>query len=543
MRWRRMAQDEALWVPGTDHAGIATQNVVERLIAKEGKSRFDLGREAFLERVTEFVTETGGTILEQLRAIGSSCDWSRTAYTLLAGALARGARGVRAALRGWTDLSRTSRDPLVPALPHIAQRRRGRAARDARQAVSTCAMPRQMAPVSSITVATTRPETIPGDVAVAVNPQDERYRDLVGTKVLLPLVGIEIPVIADDYVDAAFGTGALKITPAHDPNDFEVGRRHKLPTPVVIDQAGFVRDVPDAEGRVPAELAGLDRFEARDADRRVAARLRRAREDRGAPEQRAPLLSMRDGDRAAAQRSVVRENGRSSRRPRSRPCETARSAFSPSGGKPCTSTGSRTFATGTSRASSGGDIAFRCGTATTCGGEADREPRGYLGVPALSVAPVRQDEDVLDTWFSSWLWPISTLGWPNESSPDLRGVLSDRHARHRAGDPLLLGRAHDHGRLPLRGPRALSHRVSHRHRARHAASQDVQVARQRHRSARRRRALRRRCAALHGDRGDGDGRRRDARSRQSRPVVRDRAQLRHEALEHRTLPADERGRW
>ena len=188
----------------------------------------------------------------------------------------------------------------------------------------------------SITVATTRPETIPGDVAVAVNPADERYRDLVGTKVLLPLIGIEIPVIADDYVDAAFGTGALKITPAHDQNDFEVGRRHKLPTPVIIDEVGNVREVADAAGRVPRELAGLDRFEARDRIAVAAARCGLARENGGAPEQRAPLLSLRDGDRAATLGSVVCEDGRRSRRRRCRRCATARSAFSRSDGRRCT---------------------------------------------------------------------------------------------------------------------------------------------------------------------------------------------------------------
>ncbi|MGH7623482.1 MAG: class I tRNA ligase family protein, partial [Gemmatimonadaceae bacterium] len=209
VRWRRMAQDEALWVPGTDHAGIATQNVVERLIAKEGLSRFDLGRDAFIERVQEFVAETGGTILEQLRAIGSSCDWSRTAYTFSPelsravretfvrlyeeGLVYRGHRVIHWCPRCLTSLSDEEAEP-----------------RETSGRLYYVIYPAADGSGRSITVATTRPETIPGDVAVAVNPADERYRDLVGTRVVLPLVGIEIPVIADDYVDASFGTGALK---------------------------------------------------------------------------------------------------------------------------------------------------------------------------------------------------------------------------------------------------------------------------------------------------------------------------------------------
>ncbi len=316
VRWRRMAQDEALWVPGTDHAGIATQNVVERIIAKEGSSRFDLGRAAFLERVTEFVAETGGVILEQLRAIGSSCDWSRTAYTFSPqlsravreafvrlyeeGLVYRGHRVIHWCPRCLTSLSDEEAEP-----------------RETHGKLYYVSYAAANGSGQSITVATTRPETIPGDVAVAVNPDDDRYRDLVGTMVTLPLVDIPIPVIADDYVDAAFGTGALKITPAHDANDFEVGRRHTLPAPVVIDEVGALREVADAEGRVPSALQGLDRFEARDRIAEMLRDSRRAREDGGASEQRAPLLSMRNCDRAATVGPVVREDG-DARGPRAR---------------------------------------------------------------------------------------------------------------------------------------------------------------------------------------------------------------------------------
>src|SRR4051794_20056184 len=237
IRWARMKGTEALWGPGTDHAGIATQKVIEKQLGDEGKTRFDLGREAFVQRTEGFVTATGGVILQQLKAIGASADWRRTAYTLSPelskavreafvrlyekGLIYRGYRVIHWCPRCLTSLSDEEAEPHEThgKLYYVSY-----AAADGSS--------------RSITVATTRPETIPGDVAIAVNPGDERYRDLVGTSVRLPLVGIEIPVIADDYVDAGFGTGALKITPAHDANDFEVGRRHELPTPVIIDQVG-----------------------------------------------------------------------------------------------------------------------------------------------------------------------------------------------------------------------------------------------------------------------------------------------------------------
>ena len=238
IRWARMRGAEALWVPGTDHAGIATQNVVEKLVASEGKTRFDLGREAFVKRTEAFVAETGGVILQQLRAIGASADWSRTAYTLSPELSRRRARGIRAAVRTRFDLSRSPRDSLVPALPHVAERRGSRVPRRDWANCTTSRIRWTGIRRAPLVIATTRPETMLGDVAVAVNPEDDRYRDLVGKFVRLPIVDRPIPVIADAYADPAFGTGVVKITPAHDANDFEVGRRHSLPMPVVIDEHG-----------------------------------------------------------------------------------------------------------------------------------------------------------------------------------------------------------------------------------------------------------------------------------------------------------------
>src|SRR5688572_18662731 len=220
VRWRRMAGDETLWVPGTDHAGIATQNVVEKLIWNtEGKTRFDVGRTDFVRRTEKFVAETGDAIQKQLEAIGSSCDWTRMAYTLspelsLAvreafvrlyekGLVYRGHRVIHWCPRCLTSLSDEEAEfhDTSGKLYHIRYPLSGEADR-------------------AIIVATTRPETMLGDVAVAVHPDDDRYRDLIGRTVVLPIANIEIPIIPDSYTDPTFGSGAVKITPAHDANDF-----------------------------------------------------------------------------------------------------------------------------------------------------------------------------------------------------------------------------------------------------------------------------------------------------------------------------------
>jgi valyl-tRNA synthetase len=429
IRWARMKQQEALWVPGTDHAGIATQNVVEKLIAKEGKTRFDLGREAFVKRTEAFVAETGGTILRQLRAIGASADWSRTAYTLSPelskavreafvrlyekGLIYKGHRVIHWCPRCLTSLSDEEAEfnEETGTLYHIGYRlaesrelnRAGGAAED------------------QLVIATTRPETMLADVAVAVNPKDKRYKALIGKTVTLPIVNIDIPIIADDYADPTFGTGVVKITPAHDANDFEVGRRHNLPMPVVIDEHGVMDAGPDTQvDRVPEFVRGDDRFVARK-------KIVKALQDAGAlvkTEQHQhsvrhcyrcdtvvePRLSDQwfvkmeplakqalDGLRNGAIRILPErwegvyvhwlENIRDWNISRQlwwghripvwycKDCDPPHDVHV-----------SRT------------DLA-KC---PRCGGA------------------VRQDEDVLDTWFSSWLWPLTTLGWPDEKHEDFR---------------------------------------------------------------------------------------------------------------------------
>ena len=214
VRWRRMCGDEVLYVPGTDHAGIATQNVVEKMLRQEGKTRFDLGRDAFVARTAAFVEATGGSILRQLRALGASCDWTRTAYTLTPalsravreafvrlheeGLVYRGHRVIHWCSRCLTSLSdeEAEHKDETGSLYHIAY-----------PLVSPAGG------VTALTVATTRPETMLGDVAVAVNPADPRYQPLIGQRVRLPIAGVDIPIIADDYADPAFGTGSSRSPP------------------------------------------------------------------------------------------------------------------------------------------------------------------------------------------------------------------------------------------------------------------------------------------------------------------------------------------
>ncbi|HWJ22195.1 MAG TPA: valine--tRNA ligase [Gemmatimonadaceae bacterium] len=416
VRWRRMAGDETLWLPGTDHAGIATQNVVEKLIAGEGKTRFDLGREAFVARTAQFVEETGGAILGQLRAIGASADWTRTAYTLspelsLAvreafvrlyerGLIYKGHRVIHWCPRCLTSLSdeEAEFEDTPGKLYHISY-------------------PLASDPSRSLSVATTRPETMLGDVAVAVHPEDERYRDLIGQKLVLPIVGIEIPIVADTYVDPAFGTGVVKITPAHDPNDFEMGRRHALPMPVIMTPTGLMQDGVDSAGRVPAELRGVDRFEARDTIvemLRAAGRLEKVENHQHAVRHCYRCDTVVE-PRLSDQWFVKME-------PLARPAlEAVRSGevrILPERWEAVYVNwleGIRDW--NISRQLWWGHRipVWYC--------EKDGTPhasRADLVVCPDCGGPVRQDEDVLDTWFSSWLWPLSTLGWPDEQALDLR---------------------------------------------------------------------------------------------------------------------------
>ncbi len=255
IRWHRMRGDNTLWLPGTDHAGIATQMVVERKLAAEGVDRRDLGREEFEKRVWAWKQQYGDNIKRQMMRIGDQLRLVPRTLHARRGTVARRARGLRAPVRKGPHLSRRVHGELVSALPYGASRTWRPCTTTPRATSGTSAI-RSRGPRALLVVATTRPETMLGDTAVAINAKDERYFDLHGKTVVLPLMNREIPIILDDLADPQFGTGVVKVTPAHDPNDFEAGKRHNLPQIQVIDEHGRMTAAAGA-------YAGLDRFEAR----------------------------------------------------------------------------------------------------------------------------------------------------------------------------------------------------------------------------------------------------------------------------------------
>ncbi len=411
-RWHRMRGFSALWQPGTDHAGIATQMVVERQLAAEKKSRHDLGREKFLERVWKWKAESGGTITRQMRRLGTSVDWSRDKFTMDPdlshavtevfvrlhdeGLIYRGKR-----LVNWDPVLLTA----VSDLEVLSEEENGSFWHIRYPVVGRSG--------EFVTVATTRPETLLGDTAVAVNPDDERYQALVGKQLELPLTGRTIPVIADAYVDAAFGSGCVKITPAHDFNDYEMGQRHSLPQINIF--------TPDAKlnENAPEAYRGMDRFEAR---KRIVAEL----EGAGLIEKIEPhKLKVPRGDRTnAVIEPYLTDQWYVKIAPLAEPAlkavEDGRIRFVPENWSKtyyewmrnikdwCVS---RQLWWG-HRIPAWYDDA---GNIYVGRDEAEVRRKHSLG----AIAKLTQDADVLDTWFSSALWPFSTLGWP-ETTPALQ---------------------------------------------------------------------------------------------------------------------------
>jgi valyl-tRNA synthetase len=406
IRFERMRGRAALWVPGTDHAGIATQNVVERLLAEEGLTRFDLGRDAFVERVWEHVNETGPAILEQLKAIGCSADWSRTYFTLDEG-LSRAVREVFVRLYEQGLVYRGHY--IINWCPRCLTALSNEEAEKEEVDGHLWHLRYPFADGSGhLTVATTRPETMLGDTAVAVHPDDERYRHLVGRELRLPIVDRLIPVVADAAIDPSFGSGAVKVTPAHDPADFELGRRHSLPSV----------DVMTPEARIslaaPDRFQGLDRYEAR---RRVVAEF-----------EAAGLLERTEDHRHAVGHcyrcGTVVEPRLSDQwfvrmEPLARPALAAYRAgtlrFVPERrGEDYTNwlEGIRDWCI-SRQLWWGHRIPVWYCDAPGCGRTS--VSRDDLEVCPGCGGPVRQDNDVLDTWFSSWLVPFSSLGWPERT--------------------------------------------------------------------------------------------------------------------------------
>ncbi|MEW6237061.1 MAG: valine--tRNA ligase [Candidatus Omnitrophota bacterium] len=406
-RWKRMEGEEVLWMPGTDHAGIATQNVVEKQLAKEGLTRHDLGREKLLERIWTWKQEYGDAIIHQLKYLGSSCDWSRARFTMDEGC----SRAVREVfVRLYEDGYLYRGKYLVNWCPrcHTTLSDDEVDYSDANGAFYYIKY--KLADGSgALSIATTRPETLLGDTAVAVHPEDERYRFLIGKKVELPLLKRVIPIIADAYVDREFGTGALKITPGHDINDFEVGKRHHLEEINIFNEDATI----NANG---GPYAGLDRYEARKRviqDLKMQGLLEKTEEIqhriggcyrcdtvvepylseqwfvRMKPLMEKPLQAVREGRTKFIPKSW--ENTYFSWVENVRDWPVSRQIW----------WGHRL-------------PVWYCGNC----GELTVSRKDPTICSHCDSPHIRQDEDVLDTWFSSALWPFSTMGWPDKT-PDL----------------------------------------------------------------------------------------------------------------------------
>ena len=405
-RHKRMSGYRTLWLPGMDHAGISTQLMVSRELKKEGLTRHDLGREKFIERVWQWKHESGGQILNQMRREGASVDWSRERFTMDEG-LSRAVREVFVRLyeeghiyRGnrivnWCPADQTvlsdlevEKSPEKGKLYYLQYPVKGSERR--------------------VTVATTRPETMLGDTGVAVNPDDERYQDLMGATLLLPIMNREIPLVADQYVDPAFGTGAVKVTPAHDPNDYEMGLRHNLPQIVVIDPNARMTEAAGAE------FYGLDRYKARE---KVIEKF----EELGLLEKVVdyefsiskcercktviePLIMLQWFCRMEEMRELALGLMKQEGKPHFTPQVPYEKVYTDWLENLKDWTISRQLWWG-----------HQIPAWYTPDGEvfvarSEEEARTLAGTDELT-----QDPDVLDTWFSSALWPFSTLGWPDET--------------------------------------------------------------------------------------------------------------------------------
>ncbi|MDE2033881.1 MAG: valine--tRNA ligase [Pseudomonas sp.] len=430
IRFRRMQGRNTLWQPGTDHAGIATQMLVERQLEATGQNRHDLGREKFLEKIWEWKDQSGGNISRQIRRLGSSVDWSRERFTMDDG-LSEAVKEAFVRLHEDGLIYRGKRLVNWDTKLHTAISDLEVENHDEKGFLWNLKYPLADGAKTAegndyLIVATTRPETMLGDAAVAVNPNDERYQALIGKFVELPLVGRRIPIIADDYCDPEFGTGCVKITPAHDFNDYEVGKRHNLPLLNIFDKNAAVLPAcqvfnldgtlnESIDGKIPAEYAGLDRFEAR---KQIVAAFDAA----------GLLVSVDDhalkvpkGDRSGTViEPWLTDQWYVSTKPLAEPAiaavEDGRIAFVPKQYENMYFSWMR-------------DIQDWCISRQLWWGHRipawyDESGKVYVGRDEAEVrakhnlgadVALQQDNDVLDTWFSSGLWTFSTLGWPQQT--------------------------------------------------------------------------------------------------------------------------------
>jgi len=410
VRYHRMLGEPTLWLPGVDHAGIATQNMVEKSLAKDGISRHDIGREKLLELIWAWKHEKGGIILDQLRLLGASCDWERLRFTM-DDMLSRAVKEVFVSL--YENGLIYKGKYIINWCPRCVTALANDEVEHADEAGNLWHIRYPFSDGGGyVTVATTRPETMLGDTAVAVNPKDERYKHLVGKTLELPLTGRRIPVVADEYVDLEFGTGCVKVTPAHDPNDFEIGRRHNLEQLLVMDEHGIMNSAAGAD------FEGMDRYACRE---KVIAML----SEQG-------LLEKTDAHSHAV--------GHCYR------CDTVIEPYLSDQWfvkmKPLAQRAIEVVESGEVRFQPErwtkvymhwmNNIRDWCISRQIWWGH--RIPAYYCNhCGAMAVAKempskcsqcggdsFRQDEDVLDTWFSSWLWPFSTMGWPDETADQKR---------------------------------------------------------------------------------------------------------------------------
>ena len=424
IRYHHMKGEGALWMPGTDHAGIATQNVVERDIAKQGLKRQDLGREKFLERVWQWREEYGSTIINQLKKLGASCDWRRTRFTMDE----EYSKAVKEAfVTLWKDGLIYQSDYIINWCPRCQTALADEEAphrevagklyyiryplkkeiRNTKYEIRNKSKIKNSKFKDYIVVATTRPETMLGDTAVAVNPKDKRFKDLIGETVILPLIEREIKIIADDFVDPKFGTGLVKVTPAHDPNDYQMGLRHELEFVNILHPNGILNENAGS-------YAGMDRFEAREAI------LEDLREQKF-------IDKIDDHSHAVGH------------------CYRCHSVIEPYLSrqwfvkmKPLAKKAIEAVKKGTIKFYPARwtkvylnwmeNIRDWCISRQIWWGH--RIPVWYcrdcheaiasLETPTTCTkcksGNLKQDEDVLDTWFSSWLWPFATFGWPTVRS-------------------------------------------------------------------------------------------------------------------------------
>src|SRR4051812_32902726 len=400
VRYHRMLGQRTKWILGTDHAGIATQTQVEKLLKSQGTSREELGREAFIERTWAWREEYGGTIIEQFKRLGATCDYAEERFTLDDGY-------VRAVLKVFVDLYDKGyiyRDNyMVNWDPGSGSAISDLEVEDREVTDTLFHIAYPLADGSGeVVVATVRPETMLADVAVAVHPDDERYQHLVGRTAILPLVGRELPVIADEYVKTDFGTGALKITPGHDPNDFEIGRKHGLPELSAIGEDGRMTAlVPEFEGLTIAEAqkAVVERLDAEGAIREREPYLHTVPYSHRSGERIEPLISLQwfmKMDELAAPAIHAVKDGRIAIHPESQ---------------------SRRYIDWLE------NIRPWCISRQLWWGHQIpvwyRAEETYVGTTAPDGEGWTRDPDVLDTWFSSALWPFATLGWPQQT-PELK---------------------------------------------------------------------------------------------------------------------------